>query len=144
MPPYSPDFNPIEHHWTAIKNAIKNGIGYVSEDRKALGFIPALSVKENISLSSLVNFSKSWFVSSSIETDASSRLAKDLKINQDMLTIIHTPVSVSNIGQIPDIKFEHELYGKKLINFKCRPKLFLIKAFLVQLDRSLFFLLNPQ
>jgi transposase len=23
LSPYSPDFNPIEHHWTAIKNAIR-------------------------------------------------------------------------------------------------------------------------
>jgi len=23
LPPYSPDFNPIEHHWTAVNNAIK-------------------------------------------------------------------------------------------------------------------------
>jgi transposase len=23
LPPYSPDFNPIEHHWTAVKNAIR-------------------------------------------------------------------------------------------------------------------------
>ncbi len=23
LPPYSPDFNPIEHHWTAIKNGIR-------------------------------------------------------------------------------------------------------------------------
>ena len=23
LPPYSPDFNPIEHHWAAIKNAIR-------------------------------------------------------------------------------------------------------------------------
>ena len=23
LPPYSPDFNPIEHHWAAVKNAIK-------------------------------------------------------------------------------------------------------------------------
>lgn len=23
LPPYSPDFNPIEHHWTAVKNKIK-------------------------------------------------------------------------------------------------------------------------
>lgn len=23
LPPYSPDYNPIEHHWTAIKNAIR-------------------------------------------------------------------------------------------------------------------------
>lgn len=24
LPPYSPDFNPIEHHWTAVKNAIRS------------------------------------------------------------------------------------------------------------------------
>lgn len=23
LPPYSPDFNPIEHHWASIKNAIR-------------------------------------------------------------------------------------------------------------------------
>lgn len=23
LPPYSPDFNPIEHHWTAVKGAIR-------------------------------------------------------------------------------------------------------------------------
>jgi transposase len=23
LPPYSPDFNPIEHHWAAVKHAIK-------------------------------------------------------------------------------------------------------------------------
>lgn len=23
LPPYSPDFNPIEHYWTAIKHAIR-------------------------------------------------------------------------------------------------------------------------
>jgi len=23
LPPYSPDFNPIEHHWSALKNAIR-------------------------------------------------------------------------------------------------------------------------
>ena len=23
LPPYSPDYNPIEHHWTALKNAIR-------------------------------------------------------------------------------------------------------------------------
>jgi transposase len=26
LPPYSPDFNPIEHHWTAIKNAIRKAV----------------------------------------------------------------------------------------------------------------------
>jgi transposase len=26
LPPYSPDLNPIEHHWTAIKNAIRKSV----------------------------------------------------------------------------------------------------------------------
>lgn len=74
------------------EDAIKNGIGYVSEDRKALGFIPALSIKENISLSSLANFSKAWFVNSSNEYEATKQLANDLKIkstsiNQKVMTL---------------------------------------------------------
>ena len=62
------------------KDAIENGIGYVSEDRKALGFIPELSVIENISLSSLKNYSKGWFIQTKNETKASSQIAGDLKI----------------------------------------------------------------
>lgn len=62
------------------EDAIKNGIGYVSEDRKALGFIPALSIKENISLASLANFSKAWFVNSTNEHEATTQLSNDLKI----------------------------------------------------------------
>ena len=74
------------------EDAIKNGIGYVSEDRKALGFIPALSIKENISLSSLGNFAKTWFVNASNEHEAATRLATDLKIkstsiNQKVMTL---------------------------------------------------------
>lgn len=74
------------------EDAIRNGIGYVSEDRKALGFIPALSIKENISLSSLGNFSKTWFVNSSNEYEATKQLANDLKIkstsiNQKVMTL---------------------------------------------------------
>lgn len=62
------------------KEAIENGIGYVSEDRKALGFIPAMSINENISLSSLANFSKAWFVNSTNELEATTQLSNDLKI----------------------------------------------------------------
>lgn len=31
LPPYSPDFNPIEHHWTAIKNAIRKAAEYLKD-----------------------------------------------------------------------------------------------------------------
>ena len=62
------------------KDAIENGIGYVSEDRKSLGFIPELSVIENISLSSLTKYTKGWFIQTNNETKASSQMAGDLKI----------------------------------------------------------------
>ena len=62
------------------KDAIEKGIGYVSEDRKSLGFIPDMSIIENISLSSLKNYSKGWFIQTKNEAKASSHLAGDLKI----------------------------------------------------------------
>jgi inositol transport system ATP-binding protein len=62
------------------KEAIEKGIGYVSEDRKALGFIPEMSINENISLSSLANYSKAWFVNSTNEQEATAQLSNDLKI----------------------------------------------------------------
>ncbi len=62
------------------KDAIRKGIGYVSEDRKALGFIPELSVDQNISLSSLLNYSKVWFIDKKKEQTAVKKLARDLNI----------------------------------------------------------------
>ena len=62
------------------KNAIEKGIAYVSEDRKALGFIPEMSMIENISLSNLKNYSKGGFIQTKKETKVSSQMADDLKI----------------------------------------------------------------
>jgi inositol transport system ATP-binding protein len=62
------------------KDAIREGIGYVSEDRKALGFIPELSVKQNISLSSILNYSKTGFIDEKKEEKASSKIAQQLNI----------------------------------------------------------------
>lgn len=31
LPPYSPDFNPIEHHWTAVKHAIRSAAEEVKD-----------------------------------------------------------------------------------------------------------------
>ena len=31
LPPYSPELNPIEHHWTAIKNAIRKAAESVKD-----------------------------------------------------------------------------------------------------------------
>ncbi len=62
------------------KDAIRAGIGYVSEDRKALGFIPELSVKQNISLSSILKFSKAWFIDENKEQTHTGKIALELKI----------------------------------------------------------------
>lgn len=61
-------------------SAMKLGIGYVSEDRKALGFIPHLSVKQNISLSSLPGLSNRWFVSAEKEEALANSMKSNLKI----------------------------------------------------------------
>lgn len=31
LPPYSPDLNPIEHHWTSVKNEIRKVAEVVSD-----------------------------------------------------------------------------------------------------------------
>jgi inositol transport system ATP-binding protein len=62
------------------KDAVQNGIGYVSEDRKAEGFIPELSIQQNLSLGNLKAFAKGWFVNSTAENTATTKLAQDLKI----------------------------------------------------------------
>ena len=31
LPPYSPDLNPIEHHWAAVKNAIRKAAEGISD-----------------------------------------------------------------------------------------------------------------
>jgi len=65
---------------TSPKAAMKLGIGYVSEDRKTLGFIPQLSVKQNITLSSLPSLSNSWFVSDTQEEALANQMKNNLKI----------------------------------------------------------------
>jgi len=61
-------------------DAIKLGIGFVSEDRKALGFIPQMNIRENISLSSLLGFSKMGFVDTESESKSTQAVFEDLKV----------------------------------------------------------------
>ena len=61
-------------------DAINLGIGFVSEDRKALGYIPQMTIRENISLSSLSEFSKVGFIDIFAETKTTKTIFEDLKI----------------------------------------------------------------
>jgi inositol transport system ATP-binding protein len=62
------------------QGAIGHGIGYVSEDRKGLGFIPDLSVKHNITLGSIKVHAKSFFINSDSESVTTDRMVSDLRI----------------------------------------------------------------
>jgi inositol transport system ATP-binding protein len=61
-------------------HAMKLGIGYVSEDRKGLGFIPDLSVQENITLSGLPQYSKGIFINEKAAGSVSRGVIRDLNI----------------------------------------------------------------
>lgn len=62
------------------QDAIKNGIGYVSEDRKGWGFVPQMSVQHNISLTYLPHFAKNHWIQNRLEVDAAKKTVEDLKI----------------------------------------------------------------
>lgn len=62
------------------QDAVANGIGYVSEDRKKLGFIPQLSVKQNLTLGSLSEHCRGIFIDNLKENIASDQMIADLKI----------------------------------------------------------------
>jgi inositol transport system ATP-binding protein len=62
------------------RQALKQGIGYVSEDRKGLGFIPGMSVKDNMTLSSVRKYKKGWFIDPETELYATDQMILDLKV----------------------------------------------------------------
>ncbi|AUD05719.1 sugar ABC transporter ATP-binding protein [Spirosoma pollinicola] len=61
-------------------DAIRQGIGYVSEDRKAFGFIPRLSVRHNITLSSLPQHVRGGFIQPKSESATTESMMADLRI----------------------------------------------------------------
>ena len=65
---------------TSPQEAIRNGIGYVSEDRKGWGFIPQLSVRHNLTLASLPAHAKGPFVDAKREMTSVDRMIHELRI----------------------------------------------------------------
>lgn len=60
--------------------AIREGIGFLTEDRKTQGLILDLAVKENISITSLDGLSRLGIINSKKELKASKKYISDLKI----------------------------------------------------------------
>lgn len=67
-------------HIHSPAEAIALGIGYVSEDRKGLGFIPAMSIQDNITLSSLPQHAKAGWVMTDSEETVAARMMQNLRI----------------------------------------------------------------
>jgi inositol transport system ATP-binding protein len=67
-------------------DAIVKKIAYVSEDRKAFGFIPDLSVTQNLTLACLQVFTKGYFTNDNLEQKAAENIVADLKIKTHSLS----------------------------------------------------------
>ena len=70
------------------KDSLENGIGYVGEDRKTEGFIPEMSIQQNMSLSNLTAFSKNGFVNTTLEKASTTKLATELKIKSSQKQLL--------------------------------------------------------
>lgn len=70
---------------TCPQDAMQHGIGYVSEDRKALGFIPHMTVKENITLGSLSNYTQGAFIQQKQEAKVAREVSDNLRIKTQTL-----------------------------------------------------------
>ncbi len=67
-------------HFNSPADAIRAGIGYCSEDRKAEGIIPYMSVRENLTLAALPALSRNGVVSSEKQKEIVERFIKLLGI----------------------------------------------------------------
>lgn len=65
---------------TSPQQAIRTGIGYVSEDRKGWGFIPELSIKHNLTLASLPAHANGTFIDARREVDSADKMIQKLRI----------------------------------------------------------------
>jgi inositol transport system ATP-binding protein len=85
----------IENQKVAIRlpeDALRYGIGYVSEDRKGWGCIPGMSVQNTMTLSSLAAHVQGGFINTKSEQTAAHRMVADLHIktaglNQDVMQL---------------------------------------------------------
>ena len=67
------------------KDAVKSGVAYLPEDRKELGLVLSMSVKDNIVLTSLGSFSKFGFINNRRIRKESNKLVDELRIKTPSL-----------------------------------------------------------
>ena len=67
-------------HIRRTADAVKNGIGYLSEDRKAYGILKSLSITENVVISSYDKFAKAGFVNTGQCRAATEEYVEKMKV----------------------------------------------------------------
>jgi len=72
--------NGKKHKFNSPREAIRSGLGYISEDRKSLGLVLIQDIKTNISHSSLNKISKFGIIDNQQEIKEAERYRKDLNI----------------------------------------------------------------
>jgi ribose transport system ATP-binding protein/rhamnose transport system ATP-binding protein len=65
------------------RRAVEAGLGLLSEDRKELGLLPDLSIRENVSIADLAEVSRAGVVSSGKERSVLDRLLTGLRLRYD-------------------------------------------------------------
>lgn len=81
---------------TNVRGAIQAGIGYVSEDRKAVGLIAGLSIRKNMSLSSLEQFASGGWIRGEDEIVAIEQKSEELHIKSSGITQLAGALSGGN------------------------------------------------
>lgn len=66
-------------------DAIRHGIGMITEERKLTGMVPMLSIRENISLASLPKLTKRLFMDEKEEREETGKLFESLRIKAPSL-----------------------------------------------------------
>lgn len=101
-----------------VKDAIKNGIFMVSEDRKRDGFVGTMSIKENMTLSSLKRISKGLFLKAQKEKEFVKEYFDYLKIKAESPD---TNISMLSGGNQQKVIFAKALLTKADILFLDEP-----------------------
>lgn len=81
-------------------DAIKAKIGYVSEDRKAIGLITSLSIQQNMSIQSLEQFSQFGWINQSSEKETLLSLVAELQVKCTDLAQLVSSLSGGNQQKI--------------------------------------------
>jgi ribose transport system ATP-binding protein len=91
----------IRIHGTAVeiqspRDAIRNGLYLIPEDRRSFGLITAMTVRENITLPALAEYSSAGFIRRSAEATIAQKMCADLKIKTPSIEVTASNLSGGN------------------------------------------------